>query len=118
MSEEMQYRVLADYEVNDPHPLVVRAKTAVRALRTDPGWPGWVWVESEGQTGWIAEAFLDTDADGTLRTNRDYNGTELSAKRDEILTELESRNGWIMARSEAGETGWFPLFNLRPRRST
>lgn len=114
MSEETQYRVLSDYEVNDPHPLRLAANVAVRVVRTDASWPGWLWVEADGQSGWIAEAFLDKQANGDYLTLRDYNGTELSARKDDVLIELESIGGWIFARSASGKTGWFPLFNLRP----
>jgi hypothetical protein len=118
MIEETQYRVLADYEVNDPHPLRLPMNTVVKVRRTDDSWPGWLWVEADGQTGWIAEAFLKAEENGDLRTIRDYDGTELSAKRDQILTATESVSGWIVARSASGETGWFPLFNLRPCQQT
>jgi hypothetical protein len=118
MSEETQYRVLSDYEVNDPHPLRLAAKVAVRVVRTDASWPGWLWVQAGDQTGWIAEALLDKQDNGEYLTIREYNGTELSAKKDEVLTELDSIGGWIFARSTTGETGWFPLFNLRPLQRT
>ncbi|NDV61837.1 hypothetical protein G0Q06_05180 [Puniceicoccales bacterium CK1056] len=114
----MQFRVLADYEVNDPHPLRLLAGTEVKAIKTDNSWPGWLWIESDGQSGWIPESYLAESPDGRLRTSREFNGTELSALRHAILNALETESGWIFARSESGETGWFPMFNLRPHQNT
>ena len=109
-----QYRVLADYEVNDPHPLVLAAGVAVRVLCKDSGWPGWVWVQSGNDAGWIPESYLENPASAETLTSRAYNGSDLSARRGELITALEAAHGWIHATGDAGRTGWFPLFNLRP----
>jgi hypothetical protein len=108
------YRVLADYEVNDPHPLVLEAGAVVEVLRPDPGWPGWVWIKAGGQAGWLPEAWLADPSAGSTTTVRAFNGADLSARRGDLLTALESAPGWIFAAGGAGRTGWFPLFNLRP----
>ena len=112
------YRVLADYEVNEPHPLVLHEGLAVEIIRKDPGWPGWLWIRAGDQDGWIPESYLDAGETGTALTTRPFNGSDLSARQGEILSALETASGWIMARNEAGQTGWFPLFNLKPVQRT
>jgi len=114
MSTMAQYRVLADYEVHDPHPLRLAAGVPVTVERKDLSWPGWVWVEAAGQAGWIPENRLrEPDAAETV-TDRPFDGADLSARRGDLLRVLESAPGWVCAEDGAGRRGWFPLFNLRP----
>lgn len=115
MVDATRYFVLADYEVHDPHPLRLSAGTCVQLLKPDGSWPGWVWVESAGQRGWLPETFLEMQGGGECVCQREFDGTELSAARGEQLLALETVSGWIYAQSLAtGRRGWFPLFNLRP----
>jgi len=117
--QSQRYCVLADYDVNDPHPLKLEADRPVEILRTDTSWPGWVWIRSDGQTGWIPETHLSkaTD-DGATHTVALFDGTELSARHGELLEAHETAPGWIYATSSTGAKGWFPLFNLKPVRDT
>ena len=111
-----RYRVLADYEVIDPHPLTIAKGVAIEVVRKDDGWPGWVWIKADSQAGWIPETHL-TDPDSPETTiSLPFNGTELSAKRGEELDAIGSAPGWIFARGDDGKMGWFPLFNLKPVR--
>lgn len=112
--ESDQFRVLADYEVLDPHPLRLPAGAEVRLIQVDTSWPGWVWVEADTQAGWIPESFLDTAPVGNPVVRRAFDGSDLSARRGEFLVAEEAAPGWIYARNAAGQQGWFPLFNLRP----
>lgn len=117
--EPLRFRVLADYEVNDPHPLQVEADLRVDIVRTDTSWPGWIWVRCGEQTGWIPARCLSHDQpEKPARTTTRFDGTELSARRGEFLEALETAPGWIFARNAAGERGWFPLFNLKPAPNT
>lgn len=116
MTEETaKFRVLADYEVIDPHPLRVPEDAAVEVLREDDSWPGWVWIRFGKNEGWIPASYLGPVPEASLRRcQRAFDGVDLSAQRGEILEALETVSGWILARRENGETGWFPLFNLKP----
>lgn len=118
MAEKTRFRVLADLEVHDPHPLRLAAGAAVRILRGDLSWPGWVWVESADQAGWIPESFLRQDADGSAVLSRAFDGADLSAQRGEVLLTREEAPGWIYAENAEGRRGWFPLFNLKPHPHT
>ena len=114
--ETSQYRVLADYEVHDPHPLRLSTGTSVRIVRVDLGWPGWVWVESGEQSGWMPEYILQKQDDSLAETLRPFDGGDLSARRGDILEAVEEAPGWILAKDKTGQTGWFPMFNLKPSR--
>ncbi len=110
-----RYRVLADYEVLDSHPLRIPEGAEVKVLREDDRWPGWVWVRYASDQGWMPAGFLGPEGGFPLRRcQRPFDGIELSACRGEILTAMETESGWIFARRENGEEGWFPLFNLKP----
>ena len=110
------YEVRADYEVIDPRPLVLPANEQVNVIRKDESWPGWVWIKAGGLAGWIPETSLDSCEKPRATTTVPFNGTELSAKKGDVLQAIGSAPGWILARNEARETGWFPLFNLKPVR--
>jgi hypothetical protein len=115
MEQQQSYRVLADYDVNDPHPLRLRAGTTVDIIRNDSTWPGWQWIRADDQQGWIPDSFLTQPSAGTPRELiRDFDGTELSASRGTELIAMASEPGWILASDPSGKRGWFPLFNLRP----
>lgn len=115
MADPTFFTVLADYDVIDPHPLRLPGGSAVRIIRSDTTWPGWLWVEATGQRGWIPESFLTIEPNGVDAVlSEPFDGTELSARRATALTALAEAPGWIFARHPNGQTGWFPLFNLRP----
>ncbi len=118
MNRTLSYRVLADYEVNDPHPLRLEAGAAVTIRQRDSGWPGWVWVEAGDQAGWMPESRLRDPGAAVTVTARPFDGSDLSARRGELLRVLESEPGWVYAEDAAGRRGWFPLFNLRPLPQT
>lgn len=109
-----QYRVLADYEVTDPRPLILDAGTEVAIVRKDPAWPGWVWIEKGADHGWIPEGFLDNPQEASTRTVKPFIGRDLSAHKGALLTARDSAPGWIYAMDADEQTGWFPLFNLKP----
>ncbi|MEY3001180.1 MAG: hypothetical protein RL648_1394 [Verrucomicrobiota bacterium] len=115
MTAPTVFTVLADYEVHDPHPLRLPRGAEVRIIRGDTTWPGWLWVESTDQKGWLPESFLAIE-EGAAQAILEaaFDGTELSARRGTTLTALSHAPGWIFARHPDGHTGWFPLFNLRP----
>ncbi|MGA1205185.1 MAG: SH3 domain-containing protein [Opitutales bacterium] len=117
-SSNCQYRVMTDYEVNDPHPLILEDGSHVELVRRDSGWPGWVWVTDGQQSGWVPETHLEECGDGQARLLKDFNGKDLSARKGDILVARETVSGWIHATSPTGECGWFPLFNLRPAQQT
>ena len=116
--ESTQFRVLADYEVIDPVPLRLEAGDSVDVIKVDMGWPGWVWVEEAGQSGWIPESFLGAPGEARRPVKRPFDGSDLSARRGDVLDALEEAPGWIFARHADGQTGWFPLFNLKPLPNT
>ncbi|MFO7725695.1 MAG: SH3 domain-containing protein [Oceanipulchritudo sp.] len=118
MTKGTRFRVLADYEVHDPHPLQLPEGSEVTILRSDMSWPGWLWVKAGRQTGWIPASCLTVTSPGPGRTSQAFDGTELSARCGEILEGLEEAPGWVLARRATGETGWFPLFNLKPHQHT
>jgi hypothetical protein len=118
METERRYRVLADYDVHDPQPLQLEAGQEVRIVRSDLGWPGWVWIEGGNNAGWIPESHLEGISPGRARTTSAFDGSDLSARRGDVLIVEEEAPGWIRGRRGDGVSGWFPLFNLKPHRHT
>ena len=109
-----KFRALANYEVSDPYPLTLNPGDEVSVKQHDASWQGWVWVEIAGQAGWVPESYLDSPDQATTHVIHAFDGHELSAAKNEILTGLKEISGWVWCRKENGETGWFPLFNLKP----
>lgn len=111
-----KFRVLTNYEVSDPHPLILETGEEVTIKQHDASWEGWAWIECGKQVGWMPESYLDTPDKSIARVTQPFAGHELSAEKDEILIGIHEISGWVWCRKEKGETGWFPLFNLEQIR--
>ena len=111
------FRSLADLEIHYPHPLAFARGETVTILKSDPVWPGWVWVATaDGNTGWAPQSYLDPvrEDEGRATALQAFTASELSIKKGEILESEYEVDGWLWCRNNEGKTGWAPAFNLRP----
>jgi hypothetical protein len=74
----------------------------------------WIWCTNDaGKSGWVADSFLDIDADGQHATSkRDYDAIELTVNEGDRLTLLEETHGWYWVRNEQGTQGWIPVDHI------
>jgi len=103
-------RVLADYRVSYPDPLVVSAGDELSVGKKDPEYPGWVWcTNSSGKGGWLPDDCIELAGENA---RYDYAATELSATVGEELVMSKEKSGWAWCTNRNGESGWLPLANL------
>jgi len=108
------FTVTADYEVIDRAPLALVKGDRVRVGRTDPAWPGWVWVTAiDGRGSYVPEDHLKLADDQTAQVTDDFHARDLSAKRGDRVQSLREVRGWHWCRRSAGEEGWLPAYLLK-----
>ncbi len=84
---------------------IFKKGTSVSELKagTDNEGSHWFPCVIDGYNTFIPETFV---IDGVL--NRDYNPTEMVAKKGELLTLLELVFEWVYVKDESGKEGWLP----------
>lgn len=61
--------------------LRLKSGDRVRVGKTDIEWPGWYWCTNDrDESAWVHESFLTHIEDGTAKSIRDYDSSELSVK--------------------------------------
>ncbi len=108
----MTRRVVADYQVAYPDPLVVRAGDVLSVGKEDSDYPGWVWCEDRnGKGGWVPDDCIEL-VGKFARARYDYAATELAATVGQELVVTREKRGWALCTNESGQSGWLPLANL------
>jgi hypothetical protein len=112
LEDAMIRRVVADYKVAYPDPLVVRAGEVLNVGKEDPDYPGWVWCEDrKGKGGWVPDDCLELVGE-SAKARYDYAATELAATVGEELVVTKEKGGWAWCTNENCQSGWLPLANL------
>jgi hypothetical protein len=102
-------RVVTSYVSSSPVPVCFRKGEAVVVGRHDQQWTSYVWgTDQAGRAGWVPEEYLQMTGPAEAVALRDYDATELTVARDEVLEVLDEAGGWLLCRSAAGLTGWVP----------
>lgn len=114
-------RVIRDYALAYPDPLVLPAGETVTIEERESKWPGWVWAISQnGTAGWIPARILKQE--GAIgRIIEHYNATELTVRVGTELTFSREESGWLWCTTPKGNSGWVPLENVEifePESST
>ena len=80
--------------------------------KEDDEYRGWVWCTNQkGKGGWVPINYIELTG-GTGVARYDYEATELSANRDEVLTVSQEFSGWAWCTNHKGVSGWLPIANL------
>jgi len=110
-----RFRANSDYEVIDRSPLRLACGDVVRPGAHDPAWPGWTLVATEsGRMTYLPDAMLEADADGIYRVGAEFDATDLSLERGQLVEVLREVGGWFWCRAENGAEGWAPDYLLDP----
>ena len=109
---ERIYRVVADYRVAYPDPLVVRAGEELRVGEEDTDYRGWAWCTNlSGKGGWFP--LNNIEWAGRVGRARDaYEATELSANAGDELVMSREESGWAWCTNRDGRSGWIPVAHL------
>jgi SH3-like domain-containing protein len=109
-----EFIVSADYEVIDRAPLALEKGDRVRLGRTDPAWPGWVWVTAiDGRGSYVPEDHLKDAGDQTATVTADFHARDLSATKGDVVQSLREVRGWHWCRKSDGQEGWLPAYLLK-----
>ena len=109
-------RVVEAHVTSDPNPIRFRAGDTLGVGHHDQVWTDYVWgTDQAGRSGWVPKQYLDIGPDGRVAVAlRDYDSTELTVGRKQVLEVLDEVGGWYLCRTESGASGWVPGTSLEP----
>lgn len=68
-----------------------------------------VWVtDQSGHAGWVPDTCLEMTSEHGAVANRDFDATDLTIVKDEIVDVLEEAEGSTHCRNAHGTAGWVP----------
>ena len=80
----------------------------------DKQWTTYVWVtDQSSHAGWVPDTYLEMTSEHEAVAVRDYDATELTIVKNEIVEVLEEVGGWVHCRSSSGIDGWVPANKLQ-----
>ena len=109
-------RVIESHVTNDPNPVRFRAGDTIGVGHHDQVWKHYVWgTDAAGRSGWVPRSTWRSTPGGRQATAlRDYDSTELTVGRKEILDVLDEVGGWYLCRTKSGMSGWVPSTSVEP----
>ena len=113
---QQRVRVTESYVTSDPNPIRFRKGDTLGVGHRDQLWRDYVWgTDQAGRSGWVPDAYLEMGTDShTATALRDYDSTELTVGRDQVLEVLDEVGGWYLCRTEGGMSGWVPSTSVEP----
>ena len=109
-------RVVESHVTSDPNPVRFREGDTVGVGHHDQVWKQYVWgTDQAGRSGWVPDAYLEIAGNGQTAIGlRDYDSTELTVGRKQVLEVLDEVGGWYRCRTESGQSGWVPSTSVEP----
>jgi hypothetical protein len=109
-------RVVEAHVTSDPNPIRFREGDTLGIGHHDQVWKDYVWgTDQAGRSGWVPDSYLEVGADAhTAVARRDYDSTELTVGRKQVLEVLDEAGGWFLCRTEQGASGWVPSTSVEP----
>ncbi len=109
-------RVTEPHVTSDPNPVRFRTGDTLGTGHRDRVWTEYVWAtDSAGRSGWVPSSYLEIDERRHVAVAlRDYDATELTVGREEVLEVLDEVGGWLLCRTPTGISGWVPGTSVEP----
>ena len=80
--------------------------------------PEFVWAAGEdGHHGWVPEQFIAMTGEREGTALRDYDASQLTVSKTEVLEVLETMGSWVRCRNDKRVEGWVPDKILEPADS-
>jgi hypothetical protein len=116
MTELPQHmRVVAPHVTSDPNPVRFRTGDTIGVGHHDQQWTAYVWATDQaGRAGWVPDEYLEMCGAHEATALCDYDATELTVARGEVLEVLDEAGGWYLCRSRSGISGWVPGNTVEP----
>ena len=111
----MSWIVVKPHISNYPNPIHFKVGDFVKVGKTDPDFPGWIWVTTiDGNQGWAPIQFIHVDEASEYATAiKEYSAQELNTKIGEQVFLHYELNGWGWAENENQCTGWVPMRSIQ-----
>ena len=107
-------RVLESHVSSPQSPVKFSVGDILGIGHRDRQWTSYVWVTDQGgHAGWVPDNYLQMTGEHEAVAIRDYDATELTIVRDEIVDVLEEAGGWTHCRNAHGIDGWVPSSKIR-----
>ena len=108
-------RVIRPHITNDPRPVRFTTGEVLSLGHHDRQWTTYVWcTDQSGHAGWVPDFYLEVTGQHEGVALRDYDATELTVSKGELLEVLEEAGGWVRCRASGGLEGWLPGDNVVP----
>jgi len=102
-------RVIEPHITSDPNPVRFRAGDVLGVGHRDQQWTSYVWcTDQAGRAGWVPDSYFRMTGPHEAVALRDYDATELTVARGDVLDVLDEAGGWYLCRSALGVSGWVP----------
>ncbi len=90
-------------------PIKLRAGEVCVVGHRDQQWKAYLWCSNQrGEAGWVPDTYLRMEGRASAVALRDYDGTELTVAKGEVLDVLDEEGGWLWCRTSLGRLGWIP----------
>ena len=87
----------------------IREGDAIVVGHRNQQFPEFVWCAAEdGHHGWVPEQFLHMEGPREATALRDYDASQLTVVKGDLLEALEQVGAWVRCRNSAGAEGWVP----------
>ncbi|MEJ2277267.1 MAG: SH3 domain-containing protein [Candidatus Lokiarchaeota archaeon] len=106
-------KVIEEYKTPYTEPLIFNEGETVEIGKKESEWEGWIWCTNKScESRWIPKNYLEISGKkGKL--NRNYEATELSVKKGEVLQIEDEEAQWFWVKNENGSRGWVPIKNVK-----
>ncbi len=102
-------RVVTPRVASDPNPVRLRAGDTIGVGHHNRQWTAYVWgTDQAGRAGWVPDAYIEMTGAHEGTALRDYDATELTVSKGELLEVLDEAGGWWLCRTSTGHSGWVP----------
>jgi len=105
-------RVIQPHVTSDPTPVRFTTGEVLSLGHHDQQWTTYVWcTDQSGHAGWVPDSHLEVTGKNEAVALRDYDATELTVSKGEVLDEA---GGWLRCRTSSGLEGWLPGDGVEP----
>jgi hypothetical protein len=107
--------VVRSHITSDPDPVRFVTGDVISVGHHDQQWRSYVWcTDQAGHAGWAPDFYLEMIGAHEATALRDYDATELTVAKGELLDVLEEAGGWLRCRMNSGHEGWVPADDVEP----
>ncbi len=106
-------RVTASRPRDHIETISIRVGEVVGVGHRNQQYPEFLWCATEhDRQGWVSESYLELAGPMEAVALRDYDASQLTVVKGELLDVLDQSGVWVLCRSATGVQGWVPASSL------